>query len=67
MLGGDGIMDFRSNNNGGSSSDRRPAADGSTPLTRQGSVYSLTFEEFQSTLGAPAVREAAASARISAP
>ncbi|XP_047049429.1 bZIP transcription factor TRAB1-like isoform X1 [Lolium rigidum] len=51
MLGGEGIMDFRSNNNGGSSSDRRPAADGSTPLTRQGSVYSLTFEEFQSTLG----------------
>jgi ABA responsive element binding factor len=24
---------------------------GATPLTRQGSVYSLTFEEFQSTLG----------------
>ncbi|KAM0825448.1 hypothetical protein ACQ4PT_069549 [Festuca glaucescens] len=43
-------MEFM-NNNGGSSSDRRPAADGSTPLTRQGSVYSLTFEEFQSTLG----------------
>ncbi|KAM0913343.1 hypothetical protein ACQ4PT_012234 [Festuca glaucescens] len=43
-------MDFR-NNNGGSSSDRRPAADGSTPLMRQGSVYSLTFEEFQNTLG----------------
>uniref|UniRef100_A0ACD5XWK2 Uncharacterized protein n=1 Tax=Avena sativa TaxID=4498 RepID=A0ACD5XWK2_AVESA len=43
-------MEFR-NNNAGSSSERRPAADGSTPLARQGSVYSLTFEEFQSTLG----------------
>ncbi|RZS18685.1 hypothetical protein BHM03_00051005, partial [Ensete ventricosum] len=26
-------------------------ADGETPLARQGSIYSLTFDEFQSTLG----------------
>ncbi|CAM0951672.1 unnamed protein product [Alopecurus aequalis] len=45
-------MEFRSNNGAGSSSEQRPpAADGLTPLTRQGSVYSLTFEEFQNTLG----------------
>ena len=49
-----GIMEFK-NINGGSSSERKPAAaDGSAPLTRQGSVYSLTFEEFQSTLGGAA-------------
>lgn len=41
-------MEFKS---GGSSSHRRPPpADGSS-LTRQGSVYSLTFDEFQSALG----------------
>ncbi|KAL6656128.1 hypothetical protein ACP70R_006954 [Stipagrostis hirtigluma subsp. patula] len=43
-------MEFK---NGGSSSQRRsgaPAAEGA-PLARQGSVYSLTFEEFQSALG----------------
>uniref|UniRef100_A0A0D9XEG7 BZIP domain-containing protein n=1 Tax=Leersia perrieri TaxID=77586 RepID=A0A0D9XEG7_9ORYZ len=40
-------MEFK---NGGSSSDRRPpAAEGAT-LARQGSVYSLTFDEFQSAL-----------------
>ncbi|KAK3130235.1 hypothetical protein QOZ80_6BG0490740 [Eleusine coracana subsp. coracana] len=47
-------MEFKS---GGSSSSwqRRPqqAADGA-PLARQGSVYSLTFDEFQSALGAGA-------------
>ncbi|KAM3257901.1 hypothetical protein ACQJBY_049929 [Aegilops geniculata] len=49
--GTEGIMDFRSSN-GGSSSERRMAsgAEGA-PLARQGSIYSLTFEEFQSTLG----------------
>ncbi|KAL6846263.1 hypothetical protein ACP4OV_023711 [Aristida adscensionis] len=52
-------MEFK---NGGSSSQRRPAvaplADGA-PLARQGSVYSLTFDEFQSAIGGAA---AAASA-----
>ncbi|XP_062193977.1 bZIP transcription factor TRAB1-like [Phragmites australis] len=37
--------------NGGSSSQRQPAAAEGAPLARQGSVYSLTFDEFQSTLG----------------
>nr|WKC16879.1 bZIP transcription factor [Psammochloa villosa] len=41
------IMEFR--NGGGSSSERRPAE--GTSLARQGSVYSLTFDEFQSALG----------------
>nr|BAK02549.1 predicted protein [Hordeum vulgare subsp. vulgare]BAK04768.1 predicted protein [Hordeum vulgare subsp. vulgare] len=50
--GPEGVMDFRSSN-GGSSSERRPAAEGAS-LTRQGSIYSLTFEEFQSTLGGSA-------------
>ncbi|KQJ90509.1 bZIP transcription factor TRAB1 [Brachypodium distachyon] len=46
--GTEGIMEFKT---GGSSSEHRPSVGGSTPLARQGSVYSLTFEEFQSTLG----------------
>ncbi|OEL36299.1 bZIP transcription factor TRAB1 [Dichanthelium oligosanthes] len=44
-------------NNGGSSSQRRPAVEegeGAAPLARQGSVYSLTFDEFQSALGGAA-------------
>ncbi|KAL5221897.1 hypothetical protein ABZP36_026610 [Zizania latifolia] len=32
-------------------SERRGAAAGAAPLSRQGSIYSLTFDEFQSTLG----------------
>ncbi|CAN6167196.1 unnamed protein product [Urochloa humidicola] len=45
-------MEFK---NGGSSSQRRPAGEEGAPLARQGSVYSLTFDEFQSALGgAPA-------------
>ncbi|WVZ65180.1 hypothetical protein U9M48_014589 [Paspalum notatum var. saurae] len=41
--------------NGGSSSQRLPAVDeGVPPLTRQGSVYSLTFDEFQSALSGAA-------------
>ncbi|BAF25276.1 bZIP transcription factor TRAB1-like [Oryza sativa Japonica Group] len=36
-------------NGGSSSSERRAAAEGAT-LARQGSVYSLTFDEFQSAL-----------------
>ncbi|CAL5081766.1 unnamed protein product [Urochloa decumbens] len=41
-------MEFR---NGESSSQRRPAGEEGPPLARQGSVYSLTFDEFQSALG----------------
>jgi ABA responsive element binding factor len=43
-------MEFK---NCGSSSQRRPAVvvDEGAPLARQGSVYSLTFDEFQSALG----------------
>ncbi|CAN6196181.1 unnamed protein product [Urochloa humidicola] len=44
-------MEFK---NGGSSSQRRPAAEEVAPLARQGSVYSLTFDEFQSALGGAA-------------
>ena len=44
-------MEFR---NGGSSSQRRPAGEEGAPLARQGSVYSLTFDEFQSALGGAA-------------
>ncbi|XP_062199144.1 bZIP transcription factor TRAB1-like isoform X2 [Phragmites australis] len=40
-------MEFK---NGGSSSQRRPAM-AEAPMARQGSVYSLTFDEFQSALG----------------
>ncbi|KAL5229843.1 hypothetical protein ABZP36_028619 [Zizania latifolia] len=35
----------------GGGSERRGAAVDVAPLSRQGSIYSLTFEEFQSTLG----------------
>lgn len=41
-------MEFK---NGGSSSQRRPAVEEGAPLARQGSVYSLTFDEFQSAAG----------------
>ncbi|RCV11966.1 hypothetical protein SEVIR_2G239700v4 [Setaria viridis] len=44
-------MEFK---NGGSSSQRRPAVEEGAPLARQGSVYSLTFDEFQSALGGAA-------------
>ncbi|EER96850.1 bZIP transcription factor TRAB1 [Sorghum bicolor] len=46
-------MEFK---NWGSSSQRRPAVvvDEGQPLARQGSVYSLTFDEFQSALGGAA-------------
>jgi len=40
--------------NGGSSKQRRPAREEGAPLPRQGSVYSLTFDEFQSALGGAA-------------
>jgi ABA responsive element binding factor len=45
-------MEFK---NGGSSSQRRSALEEEgAPLARQGSVYSLTFDEFQSALGGAA-------------
>ncbi|RLN35964.1 hypothetical protein C2845_PM03G36770 [Panicum miliaceum] len=44
-------MEFK---NGGSSSQRRAAGEEGAPLARQGSVYSLTFDEFQSALGGAA-------------
>ncbi|KAJ1289950.1 hypothetical protein BS78_02G203900 [Paspalum vaginatum] len=44
-------MEFK---NGGPSSQRLPAVNEEAPLARQGSVYSLTFDEFQSALGGAA-------------
>ncbi|CAL5073976.1 unnamed protein product [Urochloa decumbens] len=44
-------MEFK---NGGSLSQRRPAGEEGAPLARQGSVYSLTFDEFQSALAGSA-------------
>nr|CAB3457239.1 unnamed protein product [Digitaria exilis] len=44
-------MEFK---NGGSSSQHRPSVEEGAPLGRQGSVYSLTFDEFQSALGGAA-------------
>lgn len=36
---------------GGNGSGRPPGGGGNYPLTRQSSIYSLTFDEFQTTLG----------------
>ncbi|KAG8087416.1 hypothetical protein GUJ93_ZPchr0010g7496 [Zizania palustris] len=45
--GGEGMDDLKE----GGGTKRRAVAAGVAPLSRQGSIYSLTFDEFQSTLG----------------